>query len=194
MHQRFVGVVAGAQIQLRLLQHAATVVGTIVYIDHLHAGIEQIDGRQHTVAVQTIGVELVGLEVRGGDKSNAVDLHGHQQAVQDHGVGDVSDVKFIETNQLETLGHAPTQFIQGVDGALQLMQFTVHLSHEFVEMQAGFTLYGNGLVKAVHQKAFPSANPTIQINALRNIGVVDEFFDGVGAFAFVTSPCLGAIV
>ena len=194
MHHSLVGIVAGAQIQLRLLQHAAAVVCAIVHIDDLHTGIEQVNGRQHAVAVQAIGVEFVRLKVRGGDKPNAVDLHGHQQTVQDHGVGDISNMKFIETNQLETLGHASAQFIQRVDRALQFMQFTVHLSHEFVKMQAGFTLNGNGLVKAIHQKTFSPAYTAEQINALRNIRVVDEFFDGVGTFELVAGPCLGAIV
>ena len=135
--------------------------------------------------MQTIGVELVGFEVRGGDKPNTVDLHGHQQTVQDHRVGDVCDVKFIETNQLEALGHAPAQLVQWVNSALQFMQFTVNLSHEFVKMQTGFALNRNGLVEAIHQKTFSPAYAAKQINALRNIGVVDEFFEGVGTLEFV---------
>ena len=111
VHQGLVGVVAGTQIELGLLQHTTSVVGAIVNIDDLHTGVEQINGGQHAVSVQTIGVELVGFEVRRSDKANAVDLHGHQQTVQDHRVGDICDMEFIETNQLETLGHASAQLV-----------------------------------------------------------------------------------
>ena len=110
--------------------------------------------------------------------------------MQNHRVGDVGDMKFVKTNQLETLGHAQAQFIQWVDRALKFMEFSVYLTHELMKVQSGFALNRNRLVKAVHQETFTAPYPAVKINPLRNCGVVDQFFDGVGSFELVMRPSL----
>ena len=94
--------------------------------------------------------EVIGFEIGSGDKSHAMAEHGIQEAVQNHGVSDVGHMKFVKTYQLETLGHSLSQFIQWIDRALQVMQFTVYFSHELVKMQTRFPFNRNRIEKTIH--------------------------------------------
>jgi len=74
--------------------------------------------------------------------------------VQDHGVGDVGNVKFVKANELVALGNARAQHVQRVLRALQGRQLAVDFAHKFVKVQAHFALERHGVEKAVHEKAF----------------------------------------
>ena len=68
--------------------------------------------------MQTIWVQVVGLEVGSGDETHAIFKQGNQQAVQDHGVGNVGHMKLVKANELIALGHPPSQLMQRIDGSL----------------------------------------------------------------------------
>ena len=100
--------------------------------------------------MQTIWVQVIGLEIGRGDKAYAMVEQGIQQAVQNHGVRDIGHMKFVKTYQLETLGHSLSQFIQWIDSALQVMQFTVYFAHKLVKMQTRFPFNRNRIEKTIH--------------------------------------------
>ncbi len=181
-----------AVVELHLLQRAAAVVGAMVDVDDLHARVQQLDGGQDAVAVQAAGVEVVRLEVAGGDEAHAVVEQRQQQPVQDHGVGDVGDVELVEADQLELARHALAQLVQRVDGALQGGQLAVHLAHELVKVQPRLAADRHGVVEAVHQKALAAADAAVHVDALGNGRVADELLDRVGAPLLVARPLLGA--
>ena len=166
----------GREVERHLLERAAAIVGAVVHVDHLELLVQQGDGRQDAVAVQAIGVQVVGLEVGGGDKAHAVGEQRVEQAVQDHGVGDVGHVEFIKTNQLVSLGHAHAQHIQRVDRALHVAHLAVHLAHELVKVQTGFALDRHRVKKAVHQKTFSAPYSAEHVHTARDLRAVDEFF------------------
>jgi glutathione S-transferase len=58
--------------------------------------------------MQAVGVQFVGLKVRGGHKSDTVGEQCIQQPVQDHGVGDIRHMEFIKADELVALGDART--------------------------------------------------------------------------------------
>ena len=182
----------GRQIQIDLLQGSAAVVGAVVHIDHFQGLVEQINRRQDAVAVHATRVQIVGLEVGGGHKAHAVVEQGIEQAVQDHGVGDVGHMEFVKANQLVTLGNLLTQNIQGVGLALQLPQLAVHLAHELMKVQTGFALNWHRIKKAVHQKTLATPHPTVHVHTTRDGRTVDEFFQLVRTLFFVSCPFVGA--
>ena len=174
-----------------VFQRAAAVVRAVVHVDDFHALVEQVDGRQDAVAVQAARVQLVGLEVGGGDKAHAVGEQRHQQPVQDHRVRDVGHVEFIEADQLVLLGDARTQHVQRVLGALQHGEFTVDLAHEFMEMQAHLAPERHGVEEAIHEKALAAPHPAVHVDATGDLGMVDELLEGVGAALAVDRPVVG---
>jgi hypothetical protein len=74
---------------------------------------------------------------------------------------------------------------------LQIGEFTVHFTHEFVKMQAGFALDGHCAVKAIHQKTFPPPNTTVHIYTTWNRGAIDQLLDGVRTLFTVLPPFTG---
>jgi hypothetical protein len=42
------------------------------HIQHFHALIQERNGWQQSITVQAIGIQIVGFEIGGGDKANAI--------------------------------------------------------------------------------------------------------------------------
>ena len=142
--------------------------------------------------MQATGVQIVGLEVGGGDKTHAVFKQRDQQPIQNHRVGDVGNVKFVKANQLVALGHARAQHVQRILRALQAGQLAVHFAHKFVKVQARFALDRHRVKKAIHQKALAAPNAAKHIHAARNFWAVDQLFQRIGAARFVQRPIVSA--
>ena len=144
--------------------------------------------------MQTVGVQVVGLEIGGGDKTHTIGKQGVQQAVQDHRVGDVCYVELIETDEFVALRDTPPQLVQRVHRALQVGQLAVHFPHELVEMQARLAPDRHGVEEAVHQEALAPPDTAIHVDTTRHIGPVDELFQRIGALRFIGRPLGGAAV
>ena len=66
--------------------------------------LEQRDERQEQRAVEPVLVELVGRDVRGRHHHDAELEQPREQPAEDHRVGDVGDVEFVEAEQPGLLG------------------------------------------------------------------------------------------
>ena len=141
------------------LQRALAVVGAVVDIDHLQLVLQQRDRGQDAVAVQAVRVQAVGMEVGRGDDAHAVGEQRVEQPVQDHRVGDVGDVELVEADQPEAARDAPAQFVERVDGALEVLQFAMHLAHELVEVQPGLARQRHAWKKQSIRKLLPRPTP-----------------------------------
>ena len=181
-------------VQLELLQRAAAIVGAVVDAEHFQVLIQQGHRGKNAVAVQPVGVKIIGFEVGGGDKAHPVLKQSRQQAMKNHGVGDVGHMKLIKTNQPVLFGNALGQFVQRIHCALQPRQFPVHFAHELVKMQPGFPLERHSAKKAIHQKALAPPYSPVHVNTTRDIRTVDQLFEGIGAFLLELRPLLGAAV
>ena len=182
----------GGVIQIGGLERATAIVDSGVDIDDFELLVQQLDGGQDAVTVQSARVQVIGFEVGGGHKAHAMLKQRVEQAVQDHGVGDVSHVEFVKADQLVAFGDVGTQHIERIDGALQGAQFAMHLAHELLQVQTRLAHDGHRRVEAVHQKAFAAPHPAVHVDTARDVGVVDDFFQAVGAFFFVGAPIIGA--
>ncbi|MNV65253.1 hypothetical protein D3C71_1579420 [compost metagenome] len=179
-------------IELHLFERASTVIGAVVHVDDFKPFVQQRNGRQDAVAVQTIRIQIVRFEIGGGDKTHTILEQRRQQAVQDHGVRDICDMKLVKADEFVALGNARTEHIQRVYRTLQTSEFAVHLAHELVKVQAHLALEGNRVEKAVHQKAFTPPHPTVHVHTPRNIRAVDQLLERIGASCFVRSPVIRA--
>ena len=96
-------------IHVILLQRAAAVIHATVHLDHVHPVLDQRNGRQEVLPLQTIGIQAIGCVIRGHHEHDAVVEAVRQQAPENHGVGDVTDVKLVKADQpvalSQMLGH-----------------------------------------------------------------------------------------
>ena len=175
-------------VQPHLRQRDLAIVASVVDTDHFELRLQQFDGRQDAVSVQAIRVQLVGPKVGGGDDGHAVRKQGRQQPVQDHRVGDVGHVKLVEANQPVAARDAPSEFVQRVHRALEVLQFAVHFAHELVKVQPCLARQRHGLKKAVHQEALAAPHAAPHVDAARNRRAHEQLGDRVAAARLVFDP------
>jgi hypothetical protein len=182
------------EVHAQLLERAAPVVGAVVHAEHFELLVEQRDRGQDAVAVQPAGIQVVGLEIGGGDEAHAVLEQRHQQPMKNHRVGDVRHVELVEADELVALGDAQAQLVQRVDRALQLAQLAVHLAHEFVEVQARLAAQRHRVEEQVHQEALAPPDATVHVDAARQLGPVDELLQRIGTLGLVLGPFVRAAI
>ena len=81
------------------LHCALPVVDSGIDVHHVEPLSQQFDRRQYPVAVQAIGIQAIGWIVRRHHESDVELEQLRKQPVQDHRVGDVGDMKLVETDQ-----------------------------------------------------------------------------------------------
>ena len=119
--------------------------------------------------MQAVRIQAVGLEVGGRDEAHAVVEQRLEQAVQDHRVGDVGDVKLVEADQPVAPRDAPAQLVAaGRRCRCSSAQLAVHLAHELVEMQPRLALQRHGAEEAVHQEALAAPDAAVHVHAARD--------------------------
>ena len=127
--------------------------------------VQQRDGGQDGVAMQAVGVQPVGHVVAGHHENQLVGKERVQQALENHRVGNVRDMEFVEADDGITFGSAACHFVERVGHGLERFQLLVHGPHEFMKMQAGLAFRGQCLEKAVHQEALATPHPTVHPDA-----------------------------
>ena len=103
-----------------------------------------MDERHEQRAVQSVFVEIVRRHVRGGDHDDAALEQLREQPAENHGVGDIGDVEFVEAEQpgllRELRRRQPDRIFAFVLAEFHLLpegvNAFVHVEHEFVKMRA----------------------------------------------------------
>ena len=111
---------------------------------HLHVLLDHGDERQEQRAVEAVLVELVGRHVRGRDHHHAELEQTREQAAENHRIGDIGDVEFVEAQQPALFGDRrrrragsdPRRRSRRPSALAKHPHALVHVGHEFVEMRA----------------------------------------------------------
>ena len=135
---------------------------------------EQVDERHEQRAVQAVLVEFVRRHVRGGDDHDAVREQLREQPAENHGVGDVGDVEFVEAEQPglveQLLGDEPDRIFAFVLAELHLLaqreNAFVHVEHEFVKMRAALARHRTRFEEQIHQHGLAAADVAVDVEAL----------------------------
>src|SRR3546814_3910068 len=106
--------------------------------------------------------------IRGHDKRCAQFEQAKQQAVQDHGVGHIRNMKLVEADQAIALGDTRGDDIERIGLTLDPIEFAMNTAHEFVKVNAGLAAHGHRQVERIHQKAFPATHPAPHVYAARS--------------------------
>ena len=142
---------------------------------HLHVPLQHGDERQEQRAVEPVLVELVGRDVRGRDHHDAEFEQPREQPAEDHRVGDVGDVEFVEAEQPAFLGdlvrgRAGSDRRRSISPSLILLpehpHALVHVGHELVEMRAALAHHRRRLEEQVHQHGLAAADVAVDVQAL----------------------------
>ena len=141
---------------------------------HVQALLEQADERHEQGAVQSVLVEFLGRHVRRGDDDDATLEQLREQPPENHGVGDVGDVEFIEAEQPRLLRQLDRREVDRVFAGVlaefhllaERMNALVHVDHEFVEMRATFAHHRTCLEKQIHQHGLAAPDIAVDVEAL----------------------------
>ena len=118
------------------MQPGEAIVASAVELEDKELLLEQRDERQKALALQTMLVELVRCAVRRRDDHNSGIEQCPEQALEDHRIGDVLDLKLVEAQQRSLAGEIARDLGDrpvGLGAPLPL-DTVVHFEHEGVEM------------------------------------------------------------
>src|ERR1700747_197178 len=103
-----------------------------------HPFLDDLDKRKETVTRQAVFIEIVRRPIGCGDNYDTRIEQRREKPPQYHGVGDIADMEFIETEQPAFGSYIFRDMRQDVVDAigLQAMQPFVNLKHELMEMHA----------------------------------------------------------
>src|SRR6185437_6166094 len=98
-----------------------------------------------------------------------------EQPSENHGVGDVGDMEFIEAQKpgffrdrgRRALDRIVLAGLAVLDILPVDMNALVHVGHEFVEMHAAFANDCTGFKKEIHQHRLAAANLSVDVEALK---------------------------
>src|SRR5665213_1864749 len=170
--QRTIGAVVGRrEIDLPAGKPGAAIVALAAELQHVELALEKLDEGQETFALQAALVELAGRAVRGRDHDDAAIEQRLEQPPQDHRIGDVGDMEFVEAEHRCIVGDDRGD---GTDRVaffgLPRMDAVMHLDHEGVEMDAPLMRQAQRLVEHVHQHGLAAADRAAEIEPLRRLG------------------------
>jgi hypothetical protein len=153
-------------VHLHPLHLQPAIIHAAVHLQHVEAVLQQLDRRKEALALQPVGVELVRCMVAGHDEFDPAIHHPSQVAAEDHRIGDVGDVEFIEAHQPIAARGALRHRGEGVLASLQFVQLAMDLAHEVVEVHAALSHQRHAEVEAVHEKALAAAHAAPEVYAL----------------------------
>ena len=155
-------------------------VGARLELEHLHVLLDHGDERHEQRAVKTILVELRRRHVRGRHHHDAEFEQPGEQPAEDHGIGDVGDVEFVEAQQPAFLGDLAGGEPDGVVAldlaVLELLpepaHAVVHIGHELVKVGAALADDRACLEEQVHQHGLAAADVAEDVEAFDRLAVI----------------------
>ena len=175
-------------VDLDLLHLQPPVVGAVVHGDHVEPALDQLDRRQESLALQPAGIELVRVIVGRHDELHAAVHHLLEEAAENHRVGDVRNMEFIEADQSippcrarRCLGNRVLRPFQGVE-------FAMDLAHEMVEMHPALPDQWHTQVERVHQEALAASDRAPEVHALRQRRLDEQALQRARAALLIGAP------
>ena len=137
----------------------------------LHVLFDERDERQKQRAIEPILVKLARRHVGGRDHHDAELEQTLEQPAEDHGVGNIGDVEFVEAEQPGLLrdgrGGKRDRILVAAFARFRLLpervDAFVHVGHEFVEMNATLAHDRRCIEEQVHQHGLAAADVAIDV-------------------------------
>ena len=164
------------QVDIEIAQALHAVVLGAAQLEHFQPLLDQLDEGQEPVALQAVLVEIVGRAVGGRDHRHALVEQHLEEAREDHRIGDVGDLEFVEAEQPGLRRNCPgdrhdrvvlgrrTPGRQLLAAAVQAL---VHLEHELVEVHAALLRHRRVGEEEIHQHRLAAADRSPDVEAVR---------------------------
>lgn len=153
-------------IDFGLFQRAQAKIQTVADMVHSGVLVQKIDCRQKAPPLQTVFIKMRRLDVRGSHQGNAALEQRRKQLAQNHGVTNVRDEKFVETQDLRVGGKTIGYGLQRVRIARGTAKIVMHTTHETVEVHAQPPPRGEAVVEQIHEHGLTAAHATPDIQSL----------------------------
>jgi hypothetical protein len=143
-----------------------------IKVEHGEPAFEQVDARNEGLALDAVFVQVVWVAVARSDDDGAVGHECFHQTTQDHGIGDIGALEFVEAEDLRALRDVGGDVRNGVDVVavrhLHLVEVFVHRLHEGVEMDPCLAcdIWGQRVVEEVHHHSLSRADISVHVHAL----------------------------
>ena len=134
--------------------------------------------------MQAIRIQHGRRVIRGHDNDHAIRKQAIHQTTENHGIGNVRHVEFVETEQTNILGDRFGQSQHGVLFPLVFLEIAMNLLHERVEVQTFLAAIWHRIVKTVHQKTFATPDATPEIHTSRRLGGREQTLEGAAPINF----------
>src|SRR5262245_58012673 len=151
--------------------------------DDVAMALQQDNKRQKEGTVQSFPIEVARREIGGRDHDDAKFEQSREETAEDHCVGDVGDMEFVEAKQRAFSRYQRCRALNRIEltsfAVLELlpedMNTFVHVSHEFVKMYASFAHDRAGLEEQIHQHRLAAANFAIMYKPLSGAPACSRF-------------------
>ena len=146
-------------------------VGARRELHDLHVLLDERDERQEQRAVQSVLIELLRRDVGGRHHDDAQLEQTREQSTEDHGVSDVGDVEFVETQEPCLLGdrrgRKPDRILAAdraeLDLAAKLAHAVVHVAHELMKVRAPLALHCARREEQIHQHGLATPDIAVKV-------------------------------
>jgi hypothetical protein len=126
--------------------------------------LDKVDGRQESGSLQAVPIQIVRRYVRRGDERDPAFEQPFQQSTKNHGIGNIGNVKLVETYHARVSGQAVGDQRKWIRSPTERFKLTVGVLHERVEMNPEFAFERKRVVKIVYQQSLsaPHSAPDVQ--------------------------------
>ena len=133
--------------------------------------LQQADEGLEQCAVEATGIKIARRHVGGRHQHHAQLEQAGEQPAEDHGVGNVGDMKFVEAEQpgffRDLIGGEPDRIDLTDFAALDLVaknaHARMHIGHELMEMGAALALRRTGGEEQVHQHGLAATDFAVDV-------------------------------
>ena len=142
---------------------------------------EKRDEGQEQAAVEAVAIEVFGRGVGGRDQHQAGANSALEQARQDHRIGDVLDLEFVEAEEPHLVGDRGGDRRDRIaaDPPADDVDALMDVGHEFVEMDAALGHGGGEREELVHQHGLAAADLAVDVEpARRGVARAEEPAEG----------------
>ena len=165
-------------------ERAHAVIFAAIDIQHGQMAFYQGDGGQEAVAVLPLRIKLGRRIIGGGHQHHAVREQVFQQPPQNHGIGNIADVKFVKTQDARFFGNIGGNGFERVLLAVFVAHAAVDFRHEGVKVDAAFAAVGQAAEERVHQETFAAPHAAVKIQAFGHFGRAQAASQKTVALAF----------
>ena len=130
--------------------------------------LDNLDRGQEILPLQTVRIQAIGRVVGGGQQHHAALQHRRYQPAQDHRIGNVVDVKFVQTQHAGVFGDVVGEGGQRVFLPGKRLHLMMDFGHEIMEVDAAFAAIRQARVKRIHQKCLTAPDPAPEIQTVRH--------------------------